>query len=203
MKNIFKLLGIAILACGMMTACGGDDPKPENNDNNGGNGGNTEDNTTSVKVVFNGADQGTMGFIQGIHSATYGVTAFDFFSNSQAHNGGHPGVEIYTTLTAPGNGSATLGSNNSLDGEPAICEFYEQYTLTDEQNNPYGDWWAETASINLTKYDATNGVASFTVEANMFNAYEALVPAGGQVGVEGASRAAMTVTAKNISFTEQ
>ncbi len=48
MKNIFKVMGIAILACSMMVACGNDE---ENEGNNNNNGGNTEPQVEEGFVV--------------------------------------------------------------------------------------------------------------------------------------------------------
>jgi len=47
MKNIFKIMGIAVLACSMMVACG----KDEETDNTDNNGGNTEPQVEEGFVV--------------------------------------------------------------------------------------------------------------------------------------------------------
>lgn len=194
MKNIFKLLAIAFVAGGMMTftACGDDDPDtPDTPDT---------PTTPSVKVVFDNVDQGTMGSITATNYVNYGITVLDAFAAQQTY----PGVEIYTKMTAPGNNTATF-NGQGLEGDPAICEFYKERALQDQQGTTYGDWWAESASINVSKYDATNSVISFTVQATMFDAFYALVPYNENGDTHGYNnetpRAEMNVTVSNINFT--
>lgn len=59
MKNIFKIFGIAVLACGMMVACN----KPENEtpDNPGGGGNQQQEETPVFTIKWDNADQ-TIGF---------------------------------------------------------------------------------------------------------------------------------------------
>ena len=52
MKNIFKLMGIAVLACGMMVAC--NKPEEEDNNNNNNNNNNQQEQTNKLTISFNG-----------------------------------------------------------------------------------------------------------------------------------------------------
>ncbi|MBR1549346.1 MAG: hypothetical protein IJ634_01765 [Bacteroidales bacterium] len=194
MKNIFKFMGIALMACSLTVACG---DKDNENDNEGGEGGGNT-TTTSVSVNFNGQNQGTMNSIQAAYNANYAVCVFDFFAEAQTF----PGVEIYLNSSANGQSTATydVSSMNLTGGDCAICEFYESTSLRDGDGLTYGDWWAAEANSNVTAMDLTNLKASFTVNATMFWALEAYVEEAGQVGYDAATRAPMTVAASNITL---
>lgn len=207
MKNIFKFLSIALVAGAMMVAC--------NPDNENGNTDTTPVNpqpqpqpaTPSASATFAGAEY-NFPVQTGMYSATYGLTAFDFFTSGGSITEGMPGCEIYTLLTAAGQGTATLNTSGSLpqlEGDPAVLEFYMNTYLTNQSGTAYGDWWGETAEINMTTFDMDNGKASFTVNATMFDALNSFVAEGNPdyVGFDAAERAQMTVTATNVPFTAQ
>lgn len=211
MKNIFKFLSIALVAGAMMVAC--------NPDNENGNTDTTPVNpqpqpqpaTPSASATFAGAEY-NFPVQTGMYVASYGISAFDFFTSGGSITEGMPGCEIYTSLTSAGQGSATLdvsGSRPVLDGDPSVLEFYMNTYLSDQQGYAYGDWWGETAEINMTAFDMDNGKASFTVNATMFDALNSFVPGTDAnpnptyVGFDAAERAQMTVTATNVPFTAQ
>lgn len=198
MKNIFKFMGIALMACSLtMVSCSKDE---ENSDNNGGNGNGGSTNTDpSVTVNFGGADQGTMGGIQALYASNYSIVIFDFFADA---NQSFPGVELYLASTASGETTSTYDdSNMSLDGgDLSICEFYEETALSNGQSQ-FGDWWAKTATSNVTSLDLTNMKASLNVNATMFWALQAFVEDYGAVGADNAETSSMTVAINNIALT--
>ena len=202
MKNIFKFFGIAVLACGMMVACGEDPVEP--NDTTPTNP-QPQPQTPSVTCTF-GSENFNFPVMKAQYVSSYSMTAFDFFTTGGSITDGMPGCEIYTTLVAPGQGSATLDpSSAQLSGEPSVCEFYDATYLTDGNGYAYGDWWADEATINMTAFDLDNAKASFTVTAVMFDALNALVQNNNPnyVGYADAERRNMTVNASNIVLTVQ
>lgn len=64
MKNIFKIMGIAVLACGMMVAC--NKPEEDNNNNNNDNGGgnnNQQEQQDGFFVTMKGATWQAVDFL--------------------------------------------------------------------------------------------------------------------------------------------
>lgn len=197
MKNIFKFMGIALMACSLtMVSCSKDEN--DNNDSGSGEGGSTNTDP-SVTVNFGGADQGTMGGIQALYASNYSIVIFDFFADA---NQSFPGVELYLASTASGETTSTYDeSTRSLDGgDLSICEFYEETALTNGQSQ-FGDWWAKTATSNVTSLDLTNMKASLNVNATMFWALQAFVEDYGAVGADNAETSSMTVAINNIALT--
>ena len=201
MKNIFKFLGIALMASALMIACE-KDPQ-ENNDTTPTT---PEQPATPSVTVTLGSENYNFPVQNAMYVSSYNMTAFDFFTTGGSITEGMPGCEIYTTLVAPGQGTATfVASNMGLDGDPSVCEFYENTYLTDNNGYAYGDWWADEASINMTVFNLDNAKASFTVNATMFDALNALVQNNNPnyVGYADAERRNMTVNAANIALTVQ
>lgn len=87
-----------------------------------------------------------------------------------------------------------LSQNNSNFN---YIEYYETGALTDGTYN-YGDWWAKTATVNVTAFDATSLKMSANVDATMFDAREAFV---NQAGVAAAPTADMKDAISNVTLT--
>lgn len=190
MKNIFKVMGVALLACSMiMVSC----KKDENEDNN---------NTIAdgINVTFDGQSW-TAAAVQGSYNANYNM--IDIF-------GGKTSTQEFPIFDECIEASATAGTYNStasendgqaakLDGIHNWVEYYETTSLTDGQNS-YGDWWAKQATTEITSVDLTALTISAKMNGTMFSAWEAYTEAGGGVGMDGASTAPYSVTCGNISL---
>ena len=199
MKNIFKLMGIALVSLSMMTACGGKDEEKDGKDTT------PETTTPTVKVTFDGntyssefaSQVAATGSSQGIN-----YTIFDFHpvATNQATQIADliPGATVMVLSNEAGSfTSAGVDANGYLDGDVYTYEFYDATCLQDQSGNLYGDWWGKTASVEITKLDLTAKLASFTSSATMFDALDALVNGA---GVENAATAEMTCEASNIAL---
>ena len=95
MKNIFKFLGIAVLACGMMVACGGNDPE-ENTDTTPVTPPAPQ---SSFTVNFDGQSWEAVQFLAVDHSDEGYVTVYGYKTNQ-----GEQGIYVNGFLeTTPGN----------------------------------------------------------------------------------------------------
>lgn len=86
-----------------------------------------------------------------------------------------PIADVTLMGPATGNFSDTYDVQNGwVNGTYNWIEYYAETSLTDGQNY-YGDWWAESCTANVTKYDLTAGKVSATFSAVMFDALAVLV----------------------------
>ena len=151
-----------------------------------------------VKVSFNGSnwDAGTYAaqYYEGQYQDGSPYAGW-VVSAAQTAGSDYPTCDV-AMLSGKNTGSFTSSANSSnggLSGDFNYIEYYNERTLTDGTYN-YGDWWAKTATVNVTAFDATALTMSANVNATMFDAYDALV---NQVGIDAASTAPMT---DNITY---
>ena len=149
MKNIFKVMGVALLACSMiMVSC----KKDENSDN----GGSTI--ADGINVTFDGTSWvGTVN-----NSASYG-TALQF-SGKTAEN--YPMYDEVIMTVEPGTSTATADATSGklTDETYAWVEYYQRTSLKDQNDNYYGDWWGDqvnAAEAFVPSYGAV-GIAAAT-----------------------------------------
>ena len=91
----------------------------------------------------------------------------------------YPIADCATYASAVGQYSDATSDGQSYNNNViAYIEYYENTSLTDGTYN-YGDWWAKSANINVTVFDATSMNLSATVNATMFDAYSAFVDGNG------------------------
>lgn len=76
-------------------------------------------------------------------------------------------------------------------------EFYESNVVHGTDDQIHGDWWAKTAEINITAFDATKLKISGEVHATMFNAVEAFVEG---TGINNATTTEMTMEISNVTL---
>lgn len=185
MKNIFKVMGVALLACSMiMVSC----KKDENSDN----GGSTI--ADGINVTFDGTSWvGTVN-----NSASYG-TALQF-SAKTAEN--FPMYDEAIMTVEPGTSTATADATSGklTDETYAWVEYYQRTSLKDQNDNYYGDWWGDQVNTEITAVDLTALTASAKMNGTMFDAAEAFVQSYGAVGVAAASRANYSATFGNVSL---
>ena len=181
MKNIFKLMGIAFLACGMMAACGGkDDPENDTPDNP-----QPQQNDPYAKVTFGASNwEASVAQCFSANMASFGVEEFTLMKEQ----GNMPIVDMLIKAT-PGTYSAesTVGQVNPGEDEnyPNGYNYYEWgggaddiYSLTyfeantiQTQNGVTGDWKAKTATVTVSAFDLNTLTASFNLTATMFDYY--------------------------------
>lgn len=117
-----------------------------------------------------------------------GMPYFMAFSNADQQT--FPVFAYYGTSVEPGtysdsfNEDAMSYNNNNF----YTVDYYEEYALQSTQGSTYGDWWAKTATVNVTSYDATTMQFVASISAVMFSALEAFVGDNGTaVGMDAAS----------------
>lgn len=172
MKKFFRFFAIAAIACGMMTACGGDDPEDPNN---GGQGG---------------AEEGAFQISAGSHTWTPNdLTVVDFTTDDYmtiiAYNV-TPDGQQYTQMLHGWVGT-TVGQDTYAAAQNCIDKYQdENYIWTDSENalgQGVGDYWGlvvdeESYTANCTAIDINAAKGTITFQEN---AYElgAIVSANG------------------------
>jgi len=138
-----------------------------------------------VNVTFNGSNWDASD-IQSAWYESYGV--WDVYSSQTS--GSFPIADVATAVTS-GSASGTVDENGSLDNDSFNwIEYYNETSLQDQNGTAYGDYWAKTATVSVTSFDATALTLTANVNATMFSALEAFVDG---TGVDAATTAPMTV----------
>ena len=187
MKNIFKIMGLALMACTLTVACG---------DKN-------EDTTTvaeGINVTFDGSS-----WTGAQNNCTYneGFNAL-FFGAQETAGQNFPAFAESFYATEAGSVTETSNATNgnfAAEATHGYVEYYKDMSLVDNDQNYYGDWCAEQATTNIVAVDLTALTVSAEMNGTMFNAAQAFVPDYGQVGIAAADRAAYSATFGNISMT--
>lgn len=179
MKNIFKIMGIAVLACGMMVACS--KPEEDNNNNNNNNGGNNNQQQDPYAKVTFGTTEWNAGVAQ-IYTANYqnfGVNEYILYKEAQAY----PFLDAMISGQAGTyQHEATLGQNTEggysyyawQTGESVSEQYLPLYSINyfeTQQVNQKGDWQPVSANLTVTNYDATTLTATFKLTATMYDYY--------------------------------
>lgn len=156
MKNIFKLMGIALMSCSLMVACGDDDKSTDTPDTP------TPDPRPAVT---------TWG-------ATFNGEALDISGYSDAQCGNNQSLGfVYlwqTAQRAEGQSVYFPYIVMWLQGEETVdvysLELYKDTYYTSQDGTQYGDWQLEdgTANINVTALDVTTHTMSANIDATMF-----------------------------------
>ncbi len=158
-----------------------------------------------VKVTFNGSTWDASDYAGSYFTGTlqsgqayagWGVSA------AQNSDGSYP-VSSVSMLTGKNTGSftGTAGENGAISSNDFnFIEYYKDSYLYDESNpdTHFGDWWAKSATVNVTAFDATSLNMSANVNATMFNASEAFVDGA---GVAAATTAPMTEAITSVTLT--
>lgn len=170
MKNIFKMMGIALLACSMiMVSCKKDDDDTTNNGGNGGNGGNTTP-TATYSATWDGQAM-TLAVAEG------------FYYNLGNENSQLAGLEMFTFI-----GAAGLTSEE-YDLPMVQCNaarYQGTYTIAEQLGlgsyfpcAAYVDanevsWLPQALKANPTfgTFDATNHTFGFDYAVQLYNTVE-------------------------------
>ncbi|MCR5191827.1 MAG: hypothetical protein K6D59_00855 [Bacteroidales bacterium] len=201
MKRIFTIMGVALIACSLITSCK-DDPEENNDDNNQQQ---QEQIADGVKIQFNGGEAWVPGDISTIEASNNGTNFIvaDYFGTADSYV---PGFELYTYQQEVGAQTSTCDDQGQLSSTsgPVICEYYEAAYLQNSQGTVYGDWWAKNVTCDMKAFDLTGMKATFTVDATMFHARQAFVSSyeGFTNGdINAAATASTNVTAGNVDLT--
>lgn len=193
MKNIFKLMGLALIAGSMMfVACN----KDENTDENNNTTPQEETIADGVSVTFNGGQAWA-------NNAGSGVVYFNqsevLMFNFQAEENTYPMFDMVTSKLTSGTETEQCQTTGQQQGSFAggnmqYCEYYERTSLIDQDSNTYGDWWATEVTTDIRAIDLTNLTVTAKLNGTMFDAATAFVGSYGGVGFADAPRADFVVT---------
>lgn len=211
MKNIFKFLGIAVLACGMMVACTKDDPETNPTNDNGGNGGNDNPpaTTSSAKVTL-----GSISWDVALATAytnnyeSYGLVEYMLCKTTAQE---YPFVDMMIAAN-PGTYSAQaeLGQADGYTyyGWQSMDIYdinYFEATIFQQQTQSggtiyRGDWRPVTASLSVSAFDLNTLAATYELNATMYDFaswYQDLV-----TNAEDAETKDMNIKVNNYTFTQ-
>ena len=186
MKNIFKLMGIALIASSMFVACGGEE-KPQ------------EDNTPKCTITWNGESWDATASIflrqnqMGPFQDYFAFFVFKTASDANAIKSGQAATNDYVSGTMPNTVSALTAEDqiNYVDVD-------DIYSYGGDQYNPAGNylrWNIISTTGNVTAYDAT----AMTVSANFSSEFfdlEVYEQNGGQIPTTGNR----TMTGKMVNY---
>lgn len=150
-----------------------------------------------INVTF-GSDQWTATYFGIPYYASYSL--MDILAY-QTQGSSYPSIDIIAT-TELGTHSEDANANGFMSGESFYnVDYFDQTTLFSVGDNGdtsfYGDWWAKSATINTTAFDATAMTITTVVNATMFDAMTALVNGA---GIPNAPTKTMTVTVGNCAL---
>lgn len=152
-----------------------------------------------VKVTFKG-NSWDAGVIDAALNTTYNF--WDVYSMQQ--EGTVPVADVAMNKQTTGSATSGINAQGALSSDDfQWVEYYEQFSLT-IQDQPYGDWWAKNATVNISAFDATSLKLTADVNATMFSSAEAFVDNAEHgfhaVGVDAASTAPMTVKITDVQL---
>lgn len=116
-----------------------------------------------IKVTF-GSEVWTAGATDVYERSLGSVFGYDFWA-------GKTSVEVGNFPMVNFIGPNATGTTQYTDGEGYYFEYFERTVLTDGQF-PYGDWWVESGTVNVTKYGS--GKMSGTANTIMYDAFNYL-----------------------------
>jgi hypothetical protein len=175
MKNIFKMMGIALLACSMvMVSCKKDDDKTD-----GGQGGNTG----AVTVKFNNqalnlpVQEGYYYNLGEENPQLAGLQAFTFIGAASAS------AEEYGLPMIESNAMCYQGTYTIAE-QLGLGKYFPTIAYVDETENA---WYIQKLNADpvFGTFDATNNTLGFTYDVQLYNynewvaAMQALIAAGG------------------------
>ena len=182
MKNIFKMMGIALLACSMiMVSCKKDDDNNESGQGGQGGGGGTTGNT-EINITWDGAAQ-TLGYKyldieDSAFSTQTEVGKAYMFEAARGLNGEDyelPAFIVYILRAGSTVGHASQWQFRTEQGQTTSGNYYyptEAYIdgAFELQGEVMGDWQMDsiTSAQNLA-FDATNMTMSASLNIAMYD----------------------------------
>ena len=203
MKNIFKMMGIALMACSLtFVSCSKD------KDDEGGEGGGTPQ-TASAKVTFGSNSwDATYGLMYTGYASQHSLIEGRLFQTQ----GQLPYVDFMTTIN-PGNYSAQITTTNLDQNGNDVGYTYSQgtnsmdiynveyanQTQVQGSSSVHGDWGLISATLKVTAADMNALTYSAELNAVMYDYYSWFNELVNDV--EDADTENLTVKINNFSFT--
>ena len=206
MKNIFKFMGMALIAGSLLfVACN----KDENDDNGNNNNNQNQPATPKATVTFGsatwevGASVGTNQYV-----AQYGLMYERLYKVDEQL----PYVDLFHTPTAgtytteaniatqyEGTDSAYTDVSGDTDADHVYSIEYGEQTQVQTQSGYHGDWAMLNATMTISSFDANALKASFNVTARMYDYYSWMYSLVNDV--EDADVENLTIAVENFTFT--
>lgn len=172
MKNIFKLMGVALIAGSMMfVACN----KDENTDENNNTTPQEETIADGVSVTFDGATWTPEV------SHIYAYPQLEAIQMTGYVGEGYPMVKFISYQYGVGEGHGAITSESPYFGdndEIYSLDYWDAtslFSVSEGETTYYGDWWGKEATLNIKKFDATAMTITAVLDATLFDAMAALV----------------------------
>ncbi len=150
-----------------------------------------------INVTF-GSDTWAAGYFGIVNYDAYGLMNIIAYKSQTS---AYPSIDILAT-NATGTHEETA-QEGFMSGETFYnVDYYESSSLfaldqTTGDTIWYGDWWAKSATINTTEFEANAGYVTTVVNATMFSALEAFVHGA---GLEGAPVKTMNVSCGHVEL---
>ena len=137
----------------------------------GGGGGNN----ATASVSFNGTTWSASSIYAYI-STSNNIFLVSLFKNDNQY----PFAEVYysaesgtiTTGTKTGTSNVDISAQTAAPGNPFMWYYTSAENGMSLGDEPCGDWWNRTMTLNITKFDLANMKLSFTATATMGNLME-------------------------------
>ena len=204
MKNIFKFLGVAAMACSLMVACGSDDPE---------NGTDTTPvtptpATPTINVTFGSNSwEGSVAQLYTGYVSEYNLMYTRIFKEANSL----PYVDMMGSIT-PGTYTAAIETATAYEGTDSAYTYeagsnsmdlydvqYGEQTQLQTQNGYTADWHFLNGTLTVSACDMNALTASYKLDATLYDYYSwayALVN-----DVEDADTQSLVVDVKNYTFT--
>lgn len=203
MKNIFKFMGIALIATSLMVACDKD-----NNETTDTTGTQEETIPDGFKVTFDGTEWTPTSSTVTV-SEQYGATLFDLYVEGESNLPEVYGLSYQygvgsTTSTAPSTGNYAgylAGDENNAFYKFDYYDATYLYSVSSTTGNTtyYGDWWGKEVTFDIKAFDATALTMTATIDATVFDALAVFVDQS--VDYDNADTKTVAITMGNVAIT--
>ena len=173
MTKYFKLLGVALLATTLcFTSCtkdpegndpGTENPEPGTGDNPDPGTGGGDPVADGIKVTFGSESWDAIQSV-GAYMAQHGIVA----AIAVGDQSGYPRMDVYVYASSTGTITDQMTEELTYANESIYrLEYYQDGYITlsyrDGSQGKFGDWWAKSATINVTGLDLTAMTVSATI----------------------------------------
>lgn len=161
MKNIFKIMGLALIAGSLMfTACKKDET--DTNTNNDTNQEEQQPTQGTYSLVFDGTAIANQAYSNAMTAEQQGQTMW-LFECAKSRSGNSLALPYFSELLV--GASTTDMQINSL-----YTELYLNDVIEDEDGNQYGDWqYDESTTFEFTKVDLNKHMLSCAQTLKMWD----------------------------------
>jgi hypothetical protein len=181
MKNIFKFMGIALMACTLTIACGDKD----NEEEGGQGGGGQQPAPEAYAATINGTSLDIAGYHEGEYMAQDDVYTWLFQAAKRAE-----GNSVYFPYLV-----VWMEGTNDMDF--TNTELYNE-TYYESDGAQYGDWqFYDNNTCNVTSIDLTEGIVSLNATVTMYYLTDMVESGATQ---EECTKGTLGITFTNVAF---